>query len=182
MRALFFALAALSFFAVLTARPISFYENGEEYHHGHIPEQNKTGGRFVGCPNGWFVLVWFAKCSRKNWYWLIIKQCQCFMFTWMSFELLYTILDIIPEEWLQNKFEYLLSFFNLSPGCRFGCCHEWAWVGQCNKRQGIVSEQGGWRGNMVFSVRKQVEGVRTEDAEDYNRIWWTKRLLRTKDG
>ena len=39
MRALFFALAALSLFAVLTARPISFYENGEEYHYGHIPEQ-----------------------------------------------------------------------------------------------------------------------------------------------
>ena len=60
MRALFFALAALSLFAVLTAHPISFYENGEEYQDGHIPEQYENNASPVNCGSYWFVLDWFG--------------------------------------------------------------------------------------------------------------------------
>ena len=56
MRALFFALAALSFFAVLTAHPISFYENGEEYQDALFPEQYENGVRLEDCGPFWFVL------------------------------------------------------------------------------------------------------------------------------
>ena len=56
MRALLFALAALSLFAVLTAHPISFYENGEEYQDALFPEQYENNASPVGCGPYWFVL------------------------------------------------------------------------------------------------------------------------------